>query len=117
MALSMWFKKITYFNYFLVASTLSIIVAIGILAVRNYLPPVIPLFYGKPVGPEELASKDFLFIVPVISAAISIVNIIISKSESNDFIKKILAATSLVVSFMAAVTVTKIILLVGFFNI
>ena len=111
----MWSKQIIFRNYFLIAGLLGVVSIAGIVVVRNYLPPLLPLFYGKPVGPEELASKDFLFFVPLGSIAISFVNLSISKSTKDALIKKILAVSSLVVVFMSTVTVAKIILLVGFF--
>lgn len=111
----MSFKKIVFNKYFVGAWILSLISIVGILLVRSYLPPLIPLFYGKPVGIEELAPRNFLFIVPVMSITISIINLMISKSAKDDFTKKILAVGSLIVSLITSVTVVKIILLVGFF--
>ena len=111
----MFFKKIVFRNYFLAAGLLAIASVAIVLIARGYLPPLLPLFYGKPVGMEELAPRDFLFFVPIASICISFINILISKSAKDDFIKKILAVSSLIVSFMSAVTVIKIILLIGFF--
>lgn len=111
----MWFKKISFYKYFLVSWLLSVVSIVGILFTKKYLPPVLPLFYGKPVGVEELASSNFLFLVPLGVILISCFNFFISKSAKDVFIQKILAVTSLVVSFMATTTVFKIILLVGFF--
>lgn len=111
----MLFKKIVLNKYYVVAWAFSLLSIVGILLVHSYLPPLIPLFYGKPVGIEELAPRDFLFIVPIMSVIISVINLMISKSAKNDFTKKILAVGSLIVSLITTVTVVKIILLVGFF--
>jgi len=31
-----------------------------------FLPPVVPLFYSAPWGPDQLAGKDLLFVLPII---------------------------------------------------
>ncbi len=102
-------------GYYIAAFVLNLITVISILGTKVFLPPVVPLFYGKPVGNDQLASNLFLLIVPIISFLISILNFIISNKLTDEFIKKILSISSFVVSFMAVITVIKIILLVGFF--
>lgn len=111
----MWWKKVIFNNCFLASAILSVISAAGIIAVRTFLPPVIPMFYGKPTGAEQLGNYWLLFIIPGVSMLISAVNLFISVSIKDEFIKKILAVSSLTISLMATVTVVKIILLVGFF--
>lgn len=111
----MWWKKITFHNFFLAGGVLDILTIVGILAIKSYLPPVIPLYYGKPSGTGQLAATNFIFIIPAIAIFISLLNLFISSSTKDEFIKKILAVTSLIVSLMATITVTKIVLLVGFF--
>ena len=111
----MWWKKVTYYKFFLVAGVLALVSILCILIAKSFLPPVIPIFFGKPTGDEQLASYWFLFTIPGISIIISTINIIVSTSGKDEFIKKVLAVGSFLISFMATVTVTKIILLVGFF--
>lgn len=111
----MWWKKVTFYNFFLAALILSVLSAAGILAVMTFLPPLIPLFYGKPTGTDQLAPSWFIFVIPSLSLFITFINIFINTSAKDDFIKKFLAVGSLVVSLMATLTVIKIILLVGFF--
>lgn len=110
----MWLKKIVLYKFTVAAWAICLICVVGIFVLRSYLPPLIPLFYGKPIGIEELAQKNFLFLVPAIAIIISILNLIISKSAKDEFLQKILAVGSFVVSLMAIVTVFKIILLVAF---
>lgn len=111
----MWWKKITFRNYFLAATVLDIISVIGIFAVKNFLPPIVPLFYGRPSGASELAPSLFLLIIPGVSLLIIIINILISVSIKDDFIKKILAVSTAVLTVMLTLTLVKIVLLVGFF--
>ena len=112
---AMWWKKITFRNYFLGATFLAILSAVGIASVKNYLPPLIPLFYGKPIGVEQLAPTWVFFILPGLSLLIVGLNLLINIFTNDELIKKILAIGSFVISLMAAVTVAKIILLIGFF--
>lgn len=111
----MWWKKVTFPNFFIAAGVLNLVTALAILAVRSFLPPVVPLFYGKPGGADQLASSIFLLIVPGVSLLISGVNVFINSASKDDFIKKFLGVASLIVSVMATITVAKVILLVGFF--
>lgn len=111
----MWWKKVDFHNYFLAAGILSVLSIVGALITRSFLPPLIPLFYGKPTGAEQLAPTWFIFIIPGISILITVTNLFVNKSAEDKFIKKILAITSLVISLMATITVVKIIMLVGFF--
>ena len=111
----MWWKKVDFRNYFLAAGILSVLSIVGSLIARSFLPPLIPIFYGKPTGAEQLAPAWFIFVIPGISILTTVTNLFINKSAEDEFIKKILAITSLVISLMAAITVVKIITLVGFF--
>ena len=111
----MLWKKIAFRNYFLVAGILFFLSMAGIVIARNSLPPLVPLYYGKPTGEDQLASTAFLFVVPCVSLLITIINLLINRSINDEFIKRILAVSALIVSLMTTVTITKIILLVGFF--
>ena len=111
----MSFKNTVFFKHYVAACILGLFSVMGILIARSYLPPFIPLFYGKPAGIEELAPRDFLFIIPIISIIISLLNFTISKFIKDDFVKKVLATGSSIVSVITTIAVTKIILLIGFF--
>lgn len=108
-------KNITFYKYYLASIVLSIISTLGILISRGFLPPIVPLYYGRPIGSEQLTPNIFLFIIPAVSLLITTINIIISKSVNDEFTKKLLAISSLLISIMSAVTLVKIISLVGFF--
>lgn len=108
-------KKVVFRNFFLAAGILSVLSIIGIIAINSFLPPLLPVFYGKPTGAEQLASTYFIFVIPGISSLITIINLFVSSFFKDILIKKILAIVSFIVSLMATITVLKIVVLVGFF--
>ena len=109
-------KNITFYKYYLASIISNLLSSLCILIIRGFLPPVVPLYYGQPIGSEQLAPNIFLFIIPATSLLITVINIIISKSVNDEFMKKLLAIASLVISLMSIVTLVKIIMLVGFFK-
>lgn len=111
----MWWKKVIFKNYFLAAIIVSLVTIVGILAVKSFLPPLVPLFYGKPAGVEQLASTWMIIIVPAISVLITIINLFISTAVKDEFVQKIVAVSAFVISVMSGITVAKIVTLVGFF--
>jgi hypothetical protein len=111
----MWWKKVVFGNFFLSAIVINVVSCIGILILRGFLPPIIPLLYGRPEGVEQLTQPLWLFIAPGISLVITFVNLSLSNWSTDVFLKKILAVTALTVSLINLITVIKIVLLVGFF--
>ncbi|HUC95302.1 MAG TPA: hypothetical protein VMR19_04885 [Candidatus Saccharimonadales bacterium] len=110
----MW-KKAIYGNYFLVAIFVNLAVVLSLIIFRGFLPPQVPLFYGRPAGNAQLTTTLGLFIAPIASFLIIIINFLICLSIKDGFLKKILAISSIVISILMAITITKIALLVGFF--
>jgi hypothetical protein len=110
----MW-RKVTYRNYFLASIIIEAFLALSIILLKNFLPPLVPLFYGLPAGEEQLTSTLGLLIAPGVSSLMTIVNLCISFWVKDDFIKKILAISTTALALLATITVIKIILLVGFF--
>jgi hypothetical protein len=110
----MW-KKITFNNYFLAALILNALSLLAPVILRGFLPPVVPLFYGRPVGEGQLVSTLGLLIAPAASFLITAVNLLLNLWTKDDFLKKVLAVTALIISIVTAITVIKIMLLVGFF--
>lgn len=111
----MWLKNIAFRNYYLASFILSLVIAAGIVIIRNFLPPVVPLYYGKPIGSDQLAQNILLIIVPAASIVVGVLNLTVSKFVKDMFIKRLLAIFSLLVSLLSAITIIKIVLLVGFF--
>lgn len=81
----------------------------------KHLPPLVPLWYDKPWGAEQLADPHWLFILPLSSLVVYIVNVVSSIYIISDYLVfiQIASLTSLLVSFLSCITLMKIIFLVG----
>ena len=86
-----------------------------ILLIKGFLPPVVPLFYGLPSGSEQLSPTNGLFILPAAGVGITFLNLLIAGNVKDVYLKKALIISSVFVSILSAITIVKIILLVGFF--
>lgn len=110
----MW-KRIPYKGCVYLSVFLNIVSAIVILALKGFLPPVVPLFYGLPTGAEQLTPKLELFLVPTVGLIITAINVLVSIFSKDDFLKKSLIISTTFISLLLTVTVIKIVLLIGFF--
>jgi len=110
----MW-KKTTLRNYFLAAIIVNLLAGLFIILLRDHLPPLVPLFYGRPAGEAQLTNTFGLLVAPGVSLLITIINLLLSPWVHDDFQKKILAVSAVFITVLAAITVIKIVLLVGFF--
>lgn len=108
-------KHLTYKKYYYTSLALSLVSIIVIVAVKDFLPPLVPLLYGNVSGPGQLVSTLGLLIAPGVSIFITFLNGILSTLTNDDFIKQILATMAVVISILSIVTILKIIFLVGFF--
>lgn len=106
-------KKLPLRGYVYFSLALNLIAAVAVLLSRNHLPPVVPLFYGKPVGSGQLVSTYGLLLAPLAAFFITVINILLASKISGIFSKKIFSVASFFVSLLATVTVVKIIFLVG----
>lgn len=97
------------------STALNLILIILVLGLKGFLPPVVPLFYGLPSGTDQLVSSIFLVVAPVSSLIITLINILISNLIKDIFLKRALIISSVFVSLLFAITLVKIVLLVGFF--
>lgn len=79
------------------------------------LPPLVPLWYGKPWGIDRLAHPLWLMLLPGGSFIVLITNIIAEKVLTRDMLvfTQILALTTLLVAALSLVTLTKILFLVS----
>lgn len=94
---------------------INVITIASIAFSRQLLPPVVPLFYGQPEGQMQLIATWGLLLAPGLAILIMIVNTILTTLIKDEFLKKVLMFSSLFVSLLSAITVLKIIFLVGFF--
>lgn len=94
----------------------SIAVSVVLLVWRfPSLPPLVPLWYGKPWGADRLTHPLWLTLLPAGTLIILIVNIIAARILTRDMLifTQILAATALLVAILSLVTLTKILFLVS----
>ncbi|OGG31212.1 hypothetical protein A3A63_02565 [Candidatus Gottesmanbacteria bacterium RIFCSPLOWO2_01_FULL_46_9] len=80
----------------------------------NKLPPLVPLWYSRPWGADQLAPPVWLFILPVGSILLYGINITISIYLTAEYLifTQVLFLTSLLVSLLSCITLIKILFLV-----
>ena len=86
-----------------------------VVLVQKKLPPQVPLLYGAAEGESQLVNSWALLVPSLFSVLAIIVNGAISSLTKDEFIRKILIFSALVVTLFSIVTTFKIILLVGSF--
>ncbi len=95
-----------------------IISGLGILfviVVQSNLPPEVPLFYGLPVGENQLTTSLGLVTPAVISFLITAINVGVAFFLENKFLQKTLILSSFAISILSIITIVKISFLVGSF--
>lgn len=95
---------------------ISIFVSVILLLWRYpKLPPLVPIWFGKPWGIDRLAHPLWLVLLPIGSLIILIINTTLSRILTRDMLifTQILAATALIVAILSLVTLTKILFLVS----
>lgn len=94
----------------------SILVATLLLVWRyGSLPPLVPLWYGKPWGADRLAHPLWLILLPAGSLLTFIINTMANRALTRDMLifSQILAATTLLIAILSLVTLTKILFLIS----
>jgi hypothetical protein len=107
-------EKLPLKGYVYLAFALDLIASLIVVLVKGNLPPVVPLFYGKPVSSGQLVTAYGLLIAPLAAATVTVINIFLASYIKDVFIKKVFSIASFFVSVLATITVVKIIFLVGF---
>ena len=102
--------KIIFWSLFF-SFTMSFLILLFWLSIYFLLPTQIPLFYSLPWGEPQLANKIQYLILPAVLFISILTNLIISWQihPSQIFIKKVLAATSSLISLLFTITAFKII--------
>ncbi len=108
-------SKVPLRRYLYAAAILNLIVILALILLKNFLPPVAPVLYGRPTGESQLLPTLGLTIAPSVSLLIIITNTMIAALSKNSFLKKILVLNSLLASLLTTIAVLKIVFLVGFF--
>lgn len=109
-----WQEKIN--SLFFRWNLLLIVFQIVILIFKfNDLPRQIPLFYSLPWGDGQLASAASLFILPMFSIIILLINNLIATFffKSTVFFSRLLVFFSLIFSLLSAISLTRIIILIS----
>ncbi len=91
------------------------VLSIGILLFRfRLLPPMVPLWYSRPWGQDQLASPFWLFLLPLSSLGWYGVNVLVRKYLTADYLifTQMLYASSLAVSVLSFFALVKILFLV-----
>jgi len=85
-----------------------------ILIFWQKLPPEIPLFYSRPWGKEQLVSPLWLFLLPILSFFVFLINSIISNFSNKEekLIQKVLEVSPAIFSLLCLITLIKIIFLI-----
>ncbi|QQG41931.1 MAG: hypothetical protein HYV90_01305 [Candidatus Woesebacteria bacterium] len=83
---------------------------------KNILPPIVPLFYGRPFGESQLVPVLNLFFAPIVSIVITLTNSGLALITEDVFSKKILISGAFLFSLLITITILKIVFLVGFFG-
>ncbi len=83
------------------------------VTILSALPPQVPLFYSLPWGDKQLASKTQLILLPSLIFLITLLNITLSwyLHKSQNFIKKVLTASSLLFTLLIVIASLKIVLI------
>jgi len=83
------------------------------------LPPEVPLFYSRPWGKEQLASPWLLFVLPVLTLVVSLLNFtfltLVKKrlvEKNSNLLVNIIETANFSFSLFCLITLVKIILLV-----
>lgn len=106
--------SVPYKNWVFSLLAANVLLALVIYFMLPSLPPVVPLYYGRPYGAEQLSPSWGLIIPSLTAALVCLVNTIVIVTIKDDFLKKVLLGGVLVSSILSAITVIRIVLLVGF---
>lgn len=83
--------------------------------IRSFLPPVVPFFYGSPIGEKQLVPQMGLLLAPLLSLVITVFNLFLASKMQDKFVKQVLIAGSVLFSLFMAIAFVKVVFLVGLF--
>jgi len=108
-----WRKKTSQTGIKLFFALLLLTFCFLILTISR-LPPEIPLFYSRPWGEEQLASKYFLWFLLIGLSICALIDIILATLVSEKFplLAQILIWTGVLILLMGSLTIIKIVILV-----
>lgn len=109
------YKESWLIKLFVFSITISCVSVAAVFILRKHLPPEVPLFYGQPQDERQLTHTLGLVIPSLSAILINVVNLLISLSLKNDFLKKALIISGFAISLLSIITTVQIIVLVGSF--
>jgi hypothetical protein len=107
--------KTPFKDYITLAIVINVVIAATTLILHSFLPPEIPLFYGMPEGPGQLASSWLLALPSLLALSVILINLLIASFVEDDFVKKVIILGGILTTFFSATTTIQIIFLVGSF--
>jgi hypothetical protein len=107
--------KLPFKNYLVAAIITNFLVVALVLLIRPALPPQVPLYYGMAEGEGQLGTAWQLIIPNLVALTIVLVNTAVSRFIKDEFLAKTLIVGAIAASFLATITVMKIIFLIGSF--
>lgn len=108
-------RDIPFRNYIYVALGVNLVILLIVVISQRFLPPQVPLFYGLAEGEGQMAPSFALAVPSLVSILIIALNISVSFSTKDVFLKRTLILAAVVATIFSVVTTIKIILLVGSF--
>lgn len=93
----------------------SFVLSLGILLLRwRLLPPLVPLWYSRPWGIDQLTAPYLLFLLPTASMVLYILNVLVSIYFTAEYLifTQMLFLSSLIVSLLSFIALVKIVFLV-----
>lgn len=94
---------------------ISVFLILMVFVLQGFLPPQVPLFYGEPVGENQLVLPIFLSLAPLFALTMTLINTFIASKIKDDFTQKVLIVSSLFISILSFITLLRIIFLVGIY--
>lgn len=91
---------------YMVATSLTLIILLGVALTWGKLPAVIPLFFTEPWGEARLAGREWILLLPGLSIATIMVNIMLGKAAqgSSELLPRMLSVASGMVALMLVVS-------------
>lgn len=107
-------------NNWLIRTAGRIVIALNLASLTSIimmwgkLPPAVPLWYSRPWGTDQLASPLALFILPVGSILVYLINLVLAIFFISEYLVfiQMMFLTSLLVSFLSCIAIMKIVFLI-----
>jgi hypothetical protein len=105
--------KLPFIRLVYISIAINLIGMLSVLFLKKSIPPEVPLFYGLAEGESQLARREMLMIPSMVSLLIILINVSFALLVQNEFLKRTLIISSLVITLLSVITLVEIILLVG----